>query len=99
MNNDQNKQSGQSRGQHPLSGQRRKDDKPWYKQFWPWFIIALPLSSVVASFTVLWLAISNPDHEVLNAEQNQKLHKGLKAQHVAPAATKKTPEQQDSASN
>lgn len=79
--------------------QRRIDDKPWYKQFWPWFIIALPLTSVVASFTVLWLAISNPDHEVLNAKQYQELNKGLKAQRVAPSDAIKTPGLQDSSAN
>lgn len=99
MNNDQNSPSGQARDQQHRIRQRRVDDKPWYKQFWPWFIIALPLTSVVASFTVLWLAISNPDHEVLNVEQNQQLYKGLKAQRVEPVIQQKTADQQDSAAN
>ena len=34
---------------------------PWYRQFWVWFIIALPLASVVASFTTLWIALDAPD--------------------------------------
>jgi uncharacterized membrane protein YadS len=71
--------------QNAHSRQRRVDVKPWYKQFWPWFIIALPLVSVVASFVTLWLAISKPDYEVLNAEQLQLLNKGLKAQPAMPA--------------
>lgn len=33
---------------------------PWYKQFWPWLIIALPGSIVIASFGMLYLALSNP---------------------------------------
>ena len=32
------------------------DDKPWYKQFWPWFLIAIPLSSVIVGSQVLRLA-------------------------------------------
>lgn len=53
---------------------------PWYKQFWPWFIIALPASVVVASFFTLWLAISNPDHLVVDEEEYRELKSELKAQ-------------------
>lgn len=53
---------------------------PWYKQFWPWFIIALPASVVVASFFTLWLAISNPDHLVVDDDEYRRLKSGLKAQ-------------------
>ena len=53
---------------------------PWYKQFWPWFIIALPASVVVASFFTLWLAISNPDQLVVDDDEYQRLNSGLKAQ-------------------
>ncbi len=28
---------------------------PWYKQFWPWFLIALPASVVVASLITVTL--------------------------------------------
>ena len=75
--------------------ERRVDDKPWYKQFWPWFIIALPLTSVVASFLTLWIAVTQPDHEVLNAEERLLLHKGLKAQPVKPAKQNPIPDQSD----
>lgn len=34
---------------------------PWYKQFWPWLIIALPASAVIAGFITLYLAINTPD--------------------------------------
>ena len=33
---------------------------PWYKQFWPWFLISLPASVVVASIVTIILAISKP---------------------------------------
>lgn len=34
-------------------------NKPWYKQFWPWFLIALPMCVVVASFTTLIIFSNN----------------------------------------
>jgi hypothetical protein len=34
---------------------------PWYRQFWPWFIIALPFTAVVASIATLIIATQNPD--------------------------------------
>ena len=39
---------------------RREDTTPWYRQFWPWFIIALPAASVIASFVTLYLAGAPP---------------------------------------
>ncbi|MCL1060757.1 FixH family protein [Shewanella benthica] len=35
--------------------------QPWYKQFWPWFLIILPLCAVVASVNLLYLAVVNKD--------------------------------------
>ena len=56
--------------------------EPWYKQFWPWFIIALPASVVIASFFTLWLAISNPDYLVVDEDEYQQIRSELKAQPV-----------------
>jgi len=36
------------------------DTKPWHKQFWPWFLIALPAVVVVACFYTVYLALNNP---------------------------------------
>ncbi len=63
---------------------------PWYKQFWPWFIIALPASVVVASFITLWIAISNPDQLVVDDDEYRRLNSELKAQ--APVQEKKEEE-------
>jgi hypothetical protein len=39
----------------------RTDTTPWHRQFWPWFLIAIPAVSVVASFATLAIAIRNAD--------------------------------------
>ncbi len=50
----------------------QEDTKPWYRQFWPWFIIALPASAVIAGFTTLWIAMQTTDSLVLVPEQGVK---------------------------
>ena len=39
----------------------REDTLPWYKQFWPWFLIALPASVVVAGLTTWGIAARHAD--------------------------------------
>jgi len=34
---------------------------PWYKQFWPWFIMFLPFSAVVAGIITVVIAFENAD--------------------------------------
>ncbi len=34
---------------------------PWYRQFWPWFIMAFPASAVVAGIATVVIAVRNPD--------------------------------------
>ncbi|NHI00886.1 FixH family protein [Oceanimonas sp. MB9] len=40
--------------------------RPWYQQFWPWFLIVLPLCAVVASLYTLHLASTNADTMVVD---------------------------------
>jgi len=61
------------------------ENKKWYKQFWPWFLIALPASVVVAGFSTLYIALSNP-HSMVNDQYyreglaiNQSLEQDRKA--------------------
>jgi hypothetical protein len=42
------------------------DTAPWFRQFWPWFIIALPSAAVIASFTTLWIAIGAAPERIDN---------------------------------
>jgi len=36
-----------------------EDTLPWYKQFWPWFLILLPLTVVIASVITFIIAQNN----------------------------------------
>ncbi|MFN2376686.1 MAG: FixH family protein [Candidatus Binatia bacterium] len=64
----------------PLPGRSRQrtDSKPWYRQFWPWFLILLPATSVVFSFATLYVALRDAD-EVLP-------HEGDSTSYSAPSA-------------
>ncbi len=42
------------------------DTQPWFRQFWPWFIIALPAAAVIAGFTTLWIAIGAAPERIDN---------------------------------
>lgn len=37
------------------------DAQPWYRHFWPWFIIALLSSGVSASLYTVYLAVSTAE--------------------------------------
>ena len=55
------------------------EQKPWYRQFWPWFIIFLPFSAVVAGIVTLVIALKNPDYLVVDEEQYQGIKQELRA--------------------
>lgn len=40
--------------------------EPWYKQGWPWFLIAFPAIAVVAGIITLWLAMKSWDGLVVD---------------------------------
>ena len=47
---------------------RQEDTTPWYRQFWPWFIIAIPASAVVGGLTTVWISTQTTDSLVLRSE-------------------------------
>lgn len=49
--------------------------KPWYKQFWPWFLIILPLT--VICWTVITVVIFSKNSVSLVAEDYYKKGKGI----------------------
>jgi hypothetical protein len=46
---------------------------PWYKEPWPWLVMAGPAIVVVASFITLWLAITRDDGLVAENYYNEGL--------------------------
>lgn len=57
---------------------KSKDQVVWYKQFWPWFLIIVPLTSMVLSFTMMYLAFTNEDSMVI--DDYYKEGKGINVQ-------------------
>jgi hypothetical protein len=35
--------------------------KPWYREPWPWFLISLPATAVIAGVTTVWIAVTSAD--------------------------------------
>jgi len=47
--------------------------QPWYRQFWPWFLMALPASAVIAGITTVFIATANRDNLVVDNYYKQGL--------------------------
>jgi hypothetical protein len=69
-----------------------EDREPWYRQFWPWFLIALPASVVVAGLTTLVIANRYSDDLVVSDYYkdglaiNRQLDKQARARDLGLAA-------------
>ena len=57
----------------PIADETLDANTPWYRQFWPWFIIALPLTAVIGGLITLYIAISNVDGLVVDDYYKQGL--------------------------
>ncbi len=75
-----------------------EDDTPWYRQFWPWFVISLPATTVVAGIATLLIAMHQPDALVVDdyykqglainkdlARERRAVELGLRAELLMPA--------------
>ena len=40
--------------------------QPWYRQGWPWFLIALPASAVIGGIITIILAVNSPNALVVD---------------------------------
>lgn len=54
--------------------------RPWHREPWPWFIIGLLGTVVIASFVTLWIAISNPDVQVVDEARYDEIRSEMRAQ-------------------
>ncbi|MCZ4305131.1 FixH family protein [Zoogloeaceae bacterium G21618-S1] len=50
-----------------------KPAAPWFRQAWPWFLVSLPLTAVIAGFITLWLAVVSDDGLVADDYYKQGL--------------------------
>ena len=64
-----------------------KDNEPWYRQFWPWFLIALPGSVVIAGLTTVYIAFNGADTLVNDNYYRDGLaiNQSLEQEHLAKA--------------
>ena len=63
---------------------------PWYKQFWPWFLFALPTVAVIASLFSLYIAVKHADEPIAEDYVQHGLtvlHKSNRNQRPAPTGT------------
>jgi len=72
-----------SRNQIPI--EKTVEIRPWFREPWVWFIIALPAAAVVGCAITIWLAITRPDFLVVDDNEYQHIKAELHA----------TPDQQD----
>jgi len=59
--------------------------KIWYKQFWPWFLIVVPLTSMVLSFSMMNLAFNSEDSMVIDDYYKEGRAINLKIQKLQQA--------------
>lgn len=70
--------------------------KPWYREPWPWFLMSLPATAVVAGLTTAWIAFNTADGLVVGDYYkeglaiNQTLERDDAARALALAATLKS---------
>lgn len=54
-------------------------NKPWYKQFWPWFLMSLPFSVIIAMIITLSIASQYGDNPMV-VDDYYKKGRGINAQ-------------------
>jgi hypothetical protein len=69
------------------------DSKPWYRHFWPWFLMSLPAAVVVAGLSTAFIAYEHADDLVVDDYYkdglaiNQQLAKKKRAANLGLSAS------------
>jgi hypothetical protein len=63
----------------------KTDNQPWYKERWPWFLMAGPGIVIIAGFITLWLAVVSYDGLVSDDyyKQGLEVNQSLQRDHLA----------------
>ena len=69
--------------------------KPWYRQFWPWFLLGIPATAMLVGFTMLGVAIEVGKRDTLVSDNyykegraiNMKLDRDIAAAKLGLVAT------------
>jgi hypothetical protein len=72
-----------------------QETRPWFRQFWPWFLIALPGAVVIASLLTVYIAVTHQDPVVDGNYYKHGLTINERLEDKLPAAQSGSPAQQD----
>lgn len=76
----------------PIADDTFDAHRPWHKQFWPWFLVAVPMAAVIGGLVTLYIAMTNIDGLVVDDYYkqglaiNRTLARDTKAQELGLAA-------------
>jgi len=67
--------------------QHRLDDRPWYREPWPWILMSGPLTVVVAGLVTAWIAVTTDDPLVVDNyyKEGLAINRVLARDHAAAA--------------
>ena len=77
-----------------IEAQAQTEIRPWYREPWPWFLITLLSTVVIAGLITAWLAFTTEDELVVTERQYQQIRAELKAS-PAPESTPPASDQDD----
>lgn len=72
-----------------------QETRPWFRQFWPWFLIALPGAVVIASLLTVYIAVTHQDPVVDGNYYKHGLTINERLEDKLPAPPSASPAQQE----
>ena len=65
------------------AAQPAKTAKPWYREPWPWILMAGPFAAMIGCFVTIYFAFTNFSNQPI---QEGVVKRGLVIEQVAPSA-------------